>query len=607
MIQHIQTLAEQTGEVWQKLNDNPDKVYFPNFGDGDNVLKSGIDIDRVMFTIPGTNFKIYWYGFLIALGIILATIYGFKKMKKAGVDPDRATDAVIGGFFGAIIGARLYYIAFSSNLSIKDFFDFRDGGLAIYGGIIGAILVGGIITRLKKIRLTAMLDIVAPCFFIGQCIGRWGNFFNQEAFGTNTDKPWGMMSLTTANYVSNHITDGSVDPTLPIHPCFLYESLWCLLGFILLHFYFKHRKFDGEVILGYAALYGLGRFFIEGLRTDSLYIGNVRVSQLLAGLCFVASVIAIIVVRIIIAKNKDYVFFKDTELSREQILQYENAKRFEKERKEFKAKIASAKANGEDAAELEKEYEEQFGEIAKKRQAEALVKAEENDIKAAAERKAARTKSKVSDDNEVENQAATTAQSKNDDVETESIETAASNVVEKVEETKTEVIEPAQEKTEEIKTETVEPAQEKSEETKTETVEPAQEKSEETKTETVEPVQEKSEETKIETVEPAQEKSEETKTETVEPAQEKSEETKTETDKPAQEKSEGTKQGSKNDNKPKQNNSNRNRNNRNKNRNKNRNNNNPNRNNSSRPNNKQGGGNKKNSNKRNNKPKGENN
>lgn len=577
MIQHIQTLAEQTGEVWQKLNDNPDKVYFPNFGDGDNVLKSGIDIDRVMFTIPGTNFKIYWYGFLIALGIILAMIYGFKKMKKAGVDPDRATDAVIGGFFGAIIGARLYYIAFSSNLSIKDFFDFRDGGLAIYGGIIGAILVGGIITRLKKIRLTAMLDIVAPCFFIGQCIGRWGNFFNQEAFGTNTDKPWGMMSLTTANYVSNHITDGSVDPTLPIHPCFLYESLWCLLGFILLHFYFKHRKFDGEVILGYAALYGLGRFFIEGLRTDSLYIGNVRVSQLLAGLCFVASVIAIIVVRIIIAKNKDYVFFKDTELSREQILQYENAKRFEKERKEFKAKIASAKANGEDAAELEKEYEEQFGEIAKKRQAEALVKAEENDIKAAAERKAARTKSKVSDDNEVENQAATTAQSKNDDVETESIETAASNVVEKVEETKTEVIEPAQEK------------------------------SEETKTETDEPVQEKPEKTKTETDKPTQEKSEETKTETVEPVQEKSEVTKTETDKSAQEKSEETKQGSKNDNKPKQNNSNRNRNNRNKNRNKNRNNNNPNRNNSSRPNNKRGGGNKKNSNKSNNKPKGENN
>lgn len=577
MIQHIQTLAEQTGEVWQKLNDNPDKVYFPNFGDGDNVLKSGIDIDRVMFTIPGTNFKIYWYGFLIALGIILAMIYGFKKMKKAGVDPDRATDAVIGGFFGAIIGARLYYIAFSSNLSIKDFFDFRDGGLAIYGGIIGAILVGGIITRLKKIRLTAMLDIVAPCFFIGQCIGRWGNFFNQEAFGTNTDKPWGMMSLTTANYVSNHITDGSVDPTLPIHPCFLYESLWCLLGFILLHFYFKHRKFDGEVILGYAALYGLGRFFIEGLRTDSLYIGNVRVSQLLAGLCFVASVIAIIVVRIIIAKNKDYVFFKDTELSREQILQYENAKRFEKERKEFKAKIASAKANGEDAAELEKEYEEQFGEIAKKRQAEALVKAEENDIKAAAERKAARTKSKDPDDNEVENQAATTAQSKNDDVETESIETAASNVVEKVEETKTEVIEPAQEK------------------------------SEETKTETDEPVQEKPEKTKTETDKPTQEKSEETKTETVEPVQEKSEVTKTETDKSAQEKSEETKQGSKNDNKPKQNNSNRNRNNRNKNRNKNRNNNNPNRNNSSRPNNKQGGGNKKNSNKSNNKPKGENN
>ena len=390
MIQLAQVMSEEYNSVLEKLNDHPNRVYFPNFGDGDNILRSGIDVDRVMFTIPGTNFKIYWYGFLIAVGIILAMIYGFRKMKSAGIDPDRATDAVIGGFFGAIIGARLYYVVFSDTTPISKFFDFRDGGLAVYGGILGAILVGGIIAKKKKLRLLAILDVAAPCFFIGQAIGRWGNFFNQECFGTNTDMPWGMMSKTTADYVSKNITDGSVDPFKPIHPCFLYESLWCIAGFILLHLLFKRRKFDGELIVGYAGWYGLGRFFIEGMRTDSLYIGSVRASQLLAGLCFLASVAVIVVMRVRIHKYKDYVFFKDTELSREQILQYDNAKRFEKERSELKKKISDAKKNGEDTAELEKEFEEQFGETARKRQQEALEKAEQADIKAAAERKAAR-------------------------------------------------------------------------------------------------------------------------------------------------------------------------------------------------------------------------
>ena len=450
MIQAVQTLAQQTGEVWDKLNDNPNRVYFPNFGDGDNVLKSGIDIDRVMFTIPGTNFKIYWYGFLIAVGIVLALIYGFKKMKKAGIDPDRATDAVIGGFFGAIIGARLYYVIFSDSTPITKFFDFRDGGLAIYGGVIGAILVGGYITKLKKLRLMTMLDVAAPCFFIGQAIGRWGNFFNQECFGTNTDKPWGMISLTTANYVSKNITDGSVDPTLPIHPCFLYESLWCIAGFVFLHLFFKHRKFDGEIFLCYTGWYGLGRFFIEGLRTDSLYIGSVRASQLLAGLCFVASVAAIIAIRVRIHKFKDYVFFKDTELSREMILQYDNLNRFEKERRELKSKISEAKKNGEDTAELEKQYEEQFGETAKKARQEALDKAEQADIKAAAERKAARAALKG---------------------ETEGEKSEEKNVEPKAEETKTE------EKKSEPKTEQPK-SEEKKSEPKTE-----QPKSEEKKSE----------------------------------------------------------------------------------------------------------------------------
>ena len=578
MMQLAQTLADGAATTWEKLEEYPERVFFPNFGDGDNALRSGIDIDRVMFTIPGTNFKIYWYGFLIALGIVLALIYGFKRMKKAGIDPDRATDAVIGGFFGAIIGARLYYVVFSDSTPITKFFDFRDGGLAIYGGIIGAILVGGYITKLKKLRLTTMLDVAAPCFLIGQAIGRWGNFFNQECFGTNTDKPWGMISNTTATYVTQNITDGSVDPLLPIHPCFLYESLWCIAGFILLHLYFKHRKFDGEIFLCYTGWYGLGRFFIEGLRTDSLYIGSVRASQLLAGLCFLASIAVIVVVRVRIHKYKDYVFFKDTELSREQILQYENSLRFEKERKQLKAKIAEAKKNGEDAAELEKEFEEQFGETAKKKQKEALEAAEKADLKAAAERKAARAA--LSGDSTEEKSEETEEKSK------------------------------PEEKSEE--TEEKSKPEEKSEETKEESK--PEEKSEETKEESK--PEEKSEETKEEPK--PEEKSEETKEEPK--PEEKSEETEEEP-KP-EEKSEETKEESKPEEKPKQNNNsgnnngqkkNNNRNNRNRNRNKNKSNNggnkqggqNNNKNNSGKPNNKQGG-NKNNNNNNNNKPKGNN-
>ncbi|MBO5576328.1 MAG: prolipoprotein diacylglyceryl transferase [Ruminococcus sp.] len=531
MLQAVQLLTEQYDSMWEKLADRPNRVYFPNFGDGDNALKSGIDIDRVMFKIPGTNFQIYWYGFLIAVGIILAMIYGFKKMKKAGVDPDRATDAVIGGFFGAIIGARLYYIVFSDSTPITKFFDFRDGGLAIYGGLIGAILVGGIITKMKKLRLTTMLDITAPCFLIGQAIGRWGNFFNQEAFGTNTTLPWGMMSNTTANYISSHITDGSVDPLKPIHPCFLYESLWCLLGFIILHAYFKHRKFDGEVFLCYTAWYGLGRFFIEGLRTDSLYIGSVRVSQLLAAACFAVSVIAIIVVRVRIAKNKDYVFFKDTELSRVQLEQYESMKKFDKEKKELRKKIAEAENKGENTEELKKEFRDKFGKGRAAAMKKEIENAEKADAKAALARKKARLIDKaerrgdVVDDTDTETEVITEVKEKTEEVKAE--------VEEKTEEVKAEV----EEKTEEVKAE----VEEKTEEVKTE----VEEKTEEVKAE----VEEKTEEVKAE----VEEKAEEVKAET----EEKTNEAKTGT----QNKQPQKKQGQNNNNR----NNNKNRNNRNRN------------------------------------------
>ncbi|MGN0601443.1 MAG: prolipoprotein diacylglyceryl transferase [Oscillospiraceae bacterium] len=361
-----QLATDVSDQMRETILNNPDKVYFPNLGGGDNIFKRGFSLDRVMFKIPGTDFAIYWYGFLIALGIFLAMIYGFKRMKTVGIDPDRATDSVIGGLIGAIIGARVYYILFNDEMSFKEFFNFRSGGLAIYGGIIGAILVGGIIAKLRKLKLTALLDVVAPCFLIGQAVGRWGNFVNQEAFGTNTNLPWGMISYSTVYYIAdNDNLGGSVSAYAPVHPCFLYESLWCILGFVLLHFYLKHRKFDGEVFLMYIGWYGLGRFFIEGLRTDSLYLANIRVSQLVAGTCVLASIILIIVLRGVFRRRGDYQFFYETEESKLQLAKYDEYNRIAKEKKELKKKIRNAKSSGESFAELEKEYDEKFGKKSK--------------------------------------------------------------------------------------------------------------------------------------------------------------------------------------------------------------------------------------------------
>lgn len=362
-----------------EIEQNPDKVYFPFLG-GDNIFTNGFRLNNEMFTIPGTNFAVYWYGFLIALGILLAMIYGFKKMRSFGIDPDRATDAVIGGLIGAIIGARLYYVIFSfsdyltesGSVDWKAIISIRDGGLAIYGGIIGAILVGGIIAKIKKLKLVALLDVVAPCFLIGQAIGRWGNFFNQEAFGSNTTLPWGMMSSKTISYLSEvqtEIADKAgvvIDQYLPVHPCFLYESLWCILGFVLLHLYAKHRKFDGEVFLMYIGLYGLGRFFIEMLRTDSLYLANIKISELVAGTCVLVSIILIIIFRSMVKRNENYKLYADTDISKAQLAEYDMFVNMKSEKSQLKKQIKKAKARGEDFSKLQAEYDEKFGENAKK-------------------------------------------------------------------------------------------------------------------------------------------------------------------------------------------------------------------------------------------------
>ena len=297
--------------------------------------KLGIDItiNDTAFTLFGLEIK--WYGLLITLGMLLAMIYCFSQMKKYGIDPDRAIDAVIGGIIGGLIGARAYYVImqwedYAGNW--KSIFNIRNGGLAIYGGIIGAVIVGGLVAKLRKVKLLPLLDVASMGFLLGQGIGRWGNFTNQEAFGYNTDNIFGMSSGKIRDWIISVNSDMSSPADLiamnadkPVHPCFLYESVWCLLGFVLLAIFAKKiRKFDGQIFLMYLGWYGLERFFIEGLRTDSLMIGTMRVSQVLAAICFISSVILIFVMLNKVKRMGDeYVLYVDTDESKELIRQSE--------------------------------------------------------------------------------------------------------------------------------------------------------------------------------------------------------------------------------------------------------------------------------------------
>lgn len=248
------------------------------------------EVDRVAFHLG--SLPVYWYGILIALGFILAILYVSRRAKEFGVDADRMLDVVLGGAIGGIVGARAYYVLLQWDYygqNLDQIFNTRSGGMAIYGGLIGGVLVGMLMCKLRKVKMLPALDLVAGGFLIGQCIGRWGNFINVEAFGGNTSLPWGMASPNITAYLSAHEAEleaigMKIDPNMPVHPTFLYESLWCLLGFAFLAWYTRRRKFDGEMILLYAMWYGAGRAVIEGLRTDSLMIPNtsLRASQVLA-------------------------------------------------------------------------------------------------------------------------------------------------------------------------------------------------------------------------------------------------------------------------------------------------------------------------------------
>ncbi|MBO5892408.1 MAG: prolipoprotein diacylglyceryl transferase [Oscillospiraceae bacterium] len=232
------------------------------------------------------SLSIHYYGLIIAFGMVLAVLYGWKRSRQFGIKQNDIVDGVLIVVPIALICARLYYCLFQwkaggyaeNPISILYIWE---GGLAIYGGVIGAVAAIAVFCKVKKIKLAALLDLVFLGFLIGQSIGRWGNFFNREAFGeeTNSFLKMGLMNAITGK-VTYH------------HPTFLYESVWNLLGFVLLHFLSKRRKYDGQIALGYCAWYGLGRAIIEGLRTDSLYIGNtdLRVSQLLAALSCVVAV-----------------------------------------------------------------------------------------------------------------------------------------------------------------------------------------------------------------------------------------------------------------------------------------------------------------------------
>ena len=240
----------------------------------------GIEWDPIR-TLDLGPVSIHLYGLIIATGLLLAVLYGCRRCSQFGIIEDTLTDGVLWVTPFAFLCARLYYCIFyweqggyaANPLSILYVWE---GGLAIYGGVIGAILGIIVFCKVKKISVGAVLDIVALGFLIGQAMGRWGNFFNREAFGAETDS---FLRMGLYNVVTG-VTEYH-------HPTFLYESVWNLAGFIALHFLSKRRQYDGQVALGYAAWYGLGRVFIEGLRTDSLYIGAFRVSQLVAAASFV--------------------------------------------------------------------------------------------------------------------------------------------------------------------------------------------------------------------------------------------------------------------------------------------------------------------------------
>lgn len=260
-------------------------------------LGISFDLPSVAFSISG--YEVHWYGIIIAFGFSLAVLYGGRMAYKWKMSLDGMTDVLIWGTIFGIVCARAYYVIFEwdyYSLHPQEIIAIWNGGIAIYGGIIGALIGAVIGCKTGKIDFRNLLDLGALGLLIGQGIGRWGNFFNQEAFGSNTEtalfRMWSVKIRDTLEVTRDALAAKGmeVDPNKAVHPTFLYESVWCLALFVVLHIVVtKHRKFKGEVFLLYGIFYGLERMIVEGMRTDSLYISGtaIRVSQLLSAIIVV--------------------------------------------------------------------------------------------------------------------------------------------------------------------------------------------------------------------------------------------------------------------------------------------------------------------------------
>ncbi len=275
-------------------------VSFPNLG-------LDFNISNVAFKV--FNMPIYWYGIIIAFAFLVCVLWAMRDSNKFGLVPETVIDLMLFAAPAAIIGARLYFVVFSWDTykyNPIDILNLRKGGLAVIGGVLFAVIAGYFVARYKKIPVLKFFDFAVVYIPLGQAIGRWGNFFNQEAFGTNTSLPWGMTSSPVRAYLQNLANSGvNVNPDLPVHPTFLYESLWNFILFAFLMWIRRKKKFDGEVFCYYFIGYGIGRAVIEGLRTDSLMLGNLRVSQLLSIIFIIIFSIIVIYRRTKVKNNEE--------------------------------------------------------------------------------------------------------------------------------------------------------------------------------------------------------------------------------------------------------------------------------------------------------------
>lgn len=269
------------------------EIWFPHMG---IEIKH---LSRVAFQI--FDFNIYWYGIFIGMGVILGVLFAMQEAKRTEQNPENYLDFMLYALVFIILGARLYYVLFSweyFSQNPSQIFAIREGGLAIYGGIIGGILTGIVFCKIKKLSFWQMADTIAPSLVFGQALGRWGNFFNREAFGGYTDNFFAMryqISQVQTNYLTPDILQNTVVENgveyIQVHPTFLYESLWSLGVLAVLLLLRKHKKFHGQIFAVYFFGYALGRVWIEGLRTDQLLIGAIPVSQALSAVLIVVSVV----------------------------------------------------------------------------------------------------------------------------------------------------------------------------------------------------------------------------------------------------------------------------------------------------------------------------